>query len=100
MRSYLLLGLIVCLPVEATAQPPAAPQTIAYVKWAHGAQDQLIVDEDLWRCSGDQCSGPVLDRGNLAAWACRKVHRAAGTVQRFVLPTREFTPAELQQCNR
>jgi hypothetical protein len=99
MRQYLLLGLVLCFPAAAAAQPPA-PQTTAYVTWAHGPQDHFIIDEDLWWCTGDHCSGPVLDRGNFAAWACRKVHRAAGTVQRFVLPTREFTPAELQQCNR
>lgn len=97
MRWSPLLGL--ALASAALAQPPAPPTTVT-LKWAHGAQDYVIIDEDLWRCAEDRCSGNVVDRGNLPAWTCRKIHRAAGTVERFVLPTREFTPAELQQCNR
>jgi hypothetical protein len=99
MRWFPLIGLIAAVPLAASAQP-RGPQATVTVKWAHGPQDYFIIDEDLWRCSGDQCTGNLLDRGNLAAWACRKIHRAAGPVQRLVLPTREFTPAELQQCNR
>jgi hypothetical protein len=99
MRRFLLLGLIASGSASAVAQP-LEPQATVYVKWAHGPQDYVIIDEDLWRCAQDRCSGVVLDRGNLAAWTCRKIHRAAGTVNRFVLPTREFTEAELQQCNR
>ena len=99
MRRWFLVGLIVSCSASAPAQP-LAPQTTAYVKWAHGPQDYVIIDEDLWRCVRDRCSGNVVDRGNLPAWTCRKIHRSAGTVERFVLPAREFSAAELQQCNR
>lgn len=97
MRWSPLLGLALASP--AAAQPQAPPTTVT-VRWAHGPQDHVIIDENLWRCAGDRCSGDVVDHGNLPARACRKIHRAAGSVEQFVLPTREFTPAELQQCNR
>jgi hypothetical protein len=99
MRGFLLLVLIASLPAPAFTRTPE-PQAVAYVKWAHGEQDHIIIDEDLWRCVQDRCYGNVLDREKLVAWTCRKVHRAAGTVERFVLPAREFSQAELAQCNR
>jgi hypothetical protein len=99
MRWYLPLSLIAALPMSAVAKQPV-PQAVVYVQWAHGPQDYVIVDEDLWRCAQDHCSGFAIDAGMIAVRACRKIHRAAGTVKRFVLPTREFTEAELAQCNR
>ena len=75
---------------QLTTTPNARPSSAtAFVSSKHGPQDHLIVDETLWRCAGNRCSGEVVDRGNLAAWACRKVRRAAGSVDRFVLPSTE-----------
>jgi hypothetical protein len=99
MRWSYLFGLTASWSASAIAQPPE-PQAAAYVKWVHKPQDHIVIDENLWRCAQDRCSGPVVDRGNLAAWTCRKIRRAAGAVDRFVLPTREFSQAELRQCNR
>jgi hypothetical protein len=99
MRLLLLAGLI-ALPFTAAFGQRPEPQATAFVRWAHGPQDFVIVDESLWRCAQNHCSGSVTDRGNLAAWTCRKIYRAAGIVERFVLPAREFSEAELRQCNR
>jgi hypothetical protein len=96
IRCALFLALLI--PTAAIARSSEAA-VVADVEWKHGAEDHIIINDTLWKCDGNRCSGTVLDYGKFPAWTCRKVHRAAGAVTRFTVGAREFSESELKTCN-
>jgi hypothetical protein len=98
MKHSYYLGLAVFVAVPAAAAPLVTAQAV--VEWQHGAQDNVIVGETMWRCQDTKCSGQVAENGPSLARACRQVARNGGLVQSFRTPAQSLGEEELSRCNR
>jgi hypothetical protein len=92
------LALIALFATPAFASPTVSGEAV--VRWAHGPENKIIVDETLWHCSGEVCRGQVTENGVVLQRACRKLAQGAGWVESFRTPAQTFTTENLARCNR
>jgi hypothetical protein len=93
-----ILALVALLATPALAAPTVSGEAV--VRWAHGQENKIIVDETLWHCSGEVCRGQVTENGPMLQRACRKLAQGAGWVESFRTPAQTFSSENLARCNR
>lgn len=71
----------------------------AQVQWKHQPEPHVIVDENVWRCDGEVCTGKVVDKPFLKLRACRAIARYAGRVTGFSTPSGPLGSKEIARCN-
>lgn len=101
-RTLLAAGLAIAGTIasfSATTSPAYAGAAgyTAKLSTALEAPKQKVVNDVLWRCTGDSCTGPV--DGARAVNTCAKVAKAFGPVSSFATPKGELSAEELQRCN-
>ena len=97
MKGALLL-MAIALPAHAAAASGWVAAE-AQVEWKHDAQPRVIVEDKVWRCEGEVCTGAVVDTPLLKLRACRAIARYAGGVTSFATPSGPLGAAEIARCN-
>lgn len=69
------------------------------VEWKHEPQPRVIVDQKVWRCEADRCTGALPDKPFLKLRACRAIARYAGRVTAFSTPSGALDADALARCN-
>ncbi len=69
----------------------------AKLSTAVAAPQDKVVNDVVWKCAGDSCSGPI--DGSRAVNTCIRVVKAFGKVQSFTGPKGEFGAEDLAKCN-
>jgi len=64
---------------------------------AIAAPQDKVVNDVVWKCAGDSCSGAI--DGSRAINTCAKVVKAFGKVQSFTGPKGELSADDLARCN-
>jgi hypothetical protein len=86
------------LALAGQAQAAAQPGLyVAALVTPVPAPRQEIVDGQLWKCSGEECTAPA--QGGRAAGTCARVARKLGPLARFTSPQGELSAEELARCN-
>jgi hypothetical protein len=83
----------------AAARTPEALATAA-VEWEYRPRPRVAVDGTLWACSGDTCTGRLVDTPAAAGRACYRLARRIGRVLRFETPSGPLSEEALARCNR
>ncbi|HXH54044.1 MAG TPA: hypothetical protein VNH53_11550 [Sphingomicrobium sp.] len=86
--------------VVAAAAGLPGDSAVAKVEWSHRPQPAVIVDQQAWRCEGNECFGQVIDKPYLKLRACRAIARYAGKVTSFSTPSGALSDEDLARCNR
>ncbi|WP_374528986.1 hypothetical protein [Novosphingobium sp.] len=90
-------GTIASFSATVTPAHAGAAGYTAKLSTALEAPKQKVVNDVLWRCSGDSCSAPV--DGARPVNTCAKVVKAFGPVTSFATPKGELSAEDLQRCN-
>lgn len=69
----------------------------AKLSTAVAAPKDKVVNDVVWKCAGDNCSGPI--DGSRTINTCVKVVKAFGKVQSFTGPKGELSADDLARCN-
>ena len=101
-RSLLAAGLALAgtvLSFSATTTPAHAgtARYAAKLATALEAPASKVVNDVLWKCAGDSCTGPI--DGAAPRNTCVKVAKAFGPLSSFTGPKGEFSAEDLQRCN-
>ena len=81
--------------LAAFATPAAAANYSA--KLATPANGHIVARDINWACGADGCLGATAE--SRPAVLCQALAKHAGKVEKFLVDSRPFTPAELDTCN-
>lgn len=94
-------ALIFSLMLMAGAAPALAEAPLGAVSFAEGVAtpEKVVVNDRLWRCAGESCSGPGETRGVAMMRACKSLARDVGPIATFKVGVAALEADAIAQCN-
>lgn len=91
---------VLCVAVYPVAARAPEITGKALIEWLHRPQPKIVLEDRIWRCAGQACSGPA-DNGNAAKLRlCRSLATRAGRILMFETSTGALDAESLARCNR
>lgn len=87
--------LLIAPAVLIAAQPIGEAQFDAGVQ----APSSLVVNESVWKCSGNRCTGPAETRRVALQKACKTLSRKIGAVVSISAGGAALSSDDLERCN-